>query len=57
MQERVKFTFRVPKELLESIQMIADENHRSINAEITVILENYLKSHQDVEEEQQSPKN
>ncbi len=57
MQDRVKFTFRVSKELLDSIQEIADKNHRSINSEITVILEDFLKSHQDVSKEQQSPKN
>lgn len=57
MQDRVKFTFRVSKELLDSIQEIADKNHRSINSEITVILEDFLKSHQDVSEEQQPPKN
>lgn len=56
MSDRVKFTLRAPRELLDKIQAVADKNYRSLNSEIIVILEEYLKSHQDVSEEQQSSK-
>ena len=57
MLERVKFTLRAPRELLDKIQVVADKNYRSVNSEVIAILEDFLKSHQDVSKEQQSPKN
>ena len=54
---RKRFTFRIDEDLYNKIQEIADKEHRSVTAQIIVILEDYLKSHQDVSKEQQSPKN
>ena len=54
---RKRFTFRIDEDLYNKIQEIADKEHRSVTAQIIVIVEDYLKSHQDVSEEQQSPKN
>ena len=57
MEERVKYTFRAPRELLDKLQVIADEHRRSVNSEMIVILEEYFKSHQSASEEEQSSKN
>lgn len=39
-----RFTFRVPTELFEKIEEVAKGNHRSVNAEVIVAIENYLHS-------------
>lgn len=55
--ELVKITTRIPNDILDQVRELADAHHRSMNGEIIAILEEYLKSHQDVSEEQQPPKN
>ena len=42
MEDIKRFTFRIPTELFNKITKIADINHRSVNAEIIVAIENYL---------------
>lgn len=37
-----RFTFRISSELFDKISKVADDNHRSVNAEIIVAIENYL---------------
>lgn len=39
-----RFTFRLPAELFNKIEIIAKSNHRSVNAEVIVAIENYLQS-------------
>lgn len=38
-----RFTFRLPLELFKNIEQIAKENHRSVNSEIIIAIEDYLK--------------
>lgn len=40
-----RFTFRIPNELFDKIEAVANDNHRSVNAEIIVAIEHYLDSH------------
>ena len=37
------YPLRLPEELSETVKSLAGEAHRSINAQITVMLEEYLK--------------
>lgn len=39
-----RFTFRLPTELFNQVEDIAKSNHRSVNAEVIVAIEQYLKS-------------
>ncbi|MDO8751569.1 MAG: Arc family DNA-binding protein [Dehalococcoidia bacterium] len=39
------FTIRLMLELLEALQRLARRQHRSVNAEIIVALEAWIKSH------------
>lgn len=41
-----RFTFRIPLELFNGIESIAKQNHRSVNSEIIIAIENYLQKHQ-----------
>ncbi|TAN64077.1 Arc family DNA-binding protein [Paraclostridium sordellii 8483] len=38
-----KFTLRIPKELLESLRVVAKEHGRSVNKEIEFIIKKYLE--------------
>lgn len=42
MQETKRFTFRIPSDLFDKIEEIAKINHRSVNAQIITILEDYI---------------
>lgn len=42
-----RFTFRIPLETFESIDQIAKSNHRSVNSEIIIAIEEYLQKFQD----------
>ena len=42
MEDIKRFTFRIPSELFAKINKVAENNHRSVNAEIVVAIENYL---------------
>ena len=42
MEDIKRFTFRIPSELFDKINKVAENNHRSVNAEIVVAIENYL---------------
>lgn len=45
MKEDIKrFTFRVPSALFDQMDRIAQNNHRSVNAEIIIAIEQYIKS-------------
>ena len=44
---RKRFTFRIDEDLYNKIQEIADKEHRSVTAQIIVIVESYLKSLED----------
>lgn len=39
-----RFTFRLPTELFDKVEAVAKENHRSVNAEVIVAIEQYLQS-------------
>lgn len=39
-----RFTFRLPTELFDKVEVVAKENHRSVNAEVIVAIEQYLQS-------------
>lgn len=39
-----RFTFRLPTELFNQIEEVAKTNYRSVNAEVIVAIEHYLKS-------------
>lgn len=41
---RVKYSLRIDKETLDKFGMIAESNHRSINSELIVLIEEFLKS-------------
>ena len=41
----VRFTLRLPEELRDQIMKIAKENHRSLNSEIVVMLQNGRDAH------------
>lgn len=38
-----KFTLRIPKELLDKVRVIAQNNGRSTNKEIEMLLKEYVK--------------
>jgi hypothetical protein len=38
-----KFTLRIPKELLDKMRIIAQNNGRSVNKEIEMVLKEYVK--------------
>ena len=38
-----KFTLRIPKELLDKMRIIAQNNGRSVNKEIEMVLKVYVK--------------
>ena len=40
---QIQFTLRLEEELHEEIKKLAEEDKRSLNSEITYILEKYLK--------------
>lgn len=44
MENIKRFTFRLPAELFNQIEDVAKSNHRSVNAEVIVAIENYLQS-------------
>lgn len=39
----VRVTFRIPKELYDIVAKMAEENRRSINSEMIVALEEFIK--------------
>lgn len=39
-----KFTLRIPSELLEKLRILAEQNGRSLNKEIEMILKNHLSN-------------
>ncbi|WP_337616959.1 Arc family DNA-binding protein [Acidaminococcus timonensis] len=41
-----RFTFRLPVETFESVEKIAKANHRSVNSEIIIAIEEYLQKFQ-----------
>lgn len=51
MSEIKRFTFRLPEDIFKNIEEIAKHNHRSVNAEIIVAIEQYLKTNQDTHTE------
>lgn len=44
MENIKRFTFRLPVELFDKVEAIAKSNHRSVNAEVIVAIEEYLQS-------------
>ncbi len=42
MPEIVRFALRVPREVYEAVQELAEEDRRSTNAQIVYILERYV---------------
>ena len=44
MSDIKRFTFRLPNDLFDRINSVANDNHRSVNAEIIVAIEKYLQS-------------
>lgn len=41
--EILKFTLRIPKEILDKVRVLAEMNGRSLNKEIEMILKDYIK--------------
>lgn len=41
-QQTPKFTLRIPAELLEKLRSIAEENGRSVNKEIEVLIKKHV---------------
>lgn len=39
-----RFTFRLPEKLFDELEKIAKSKHRSVNSEVIVAIEEYLKS-------------
>ncbi|MDO5061993.1 MAG: Arc family DNA-binding protein [Peptostreptococcaceae bacterium] len=57
MNENIKrFTFRIPESLFDEIEQLAKTNYRSVNAEIIIAIEQYLKSSSSSSEEPQQSK-
>lgn len=50
---RVKYSLRIDKETLDRFGMIAESNHRSINSELIVLIEEFLKSHESTSSEKE----
>lgn len=50
-QEIRRFTFRIPNDTFSEIENIAKVNRRSVNSEIIIAIETYIKAYQDVEEQ------
>lgn len=42
-----RFTFRLPLPLFEKVEKIAQANRRSVNSEIIIAIEEYLRNFQD----------
>lgn len=40
-----RFTFRISSDLFDQIEKIAKKNHRSVNSEIILAVEQYVKEH------------
>lgn len=51
MENNVSFTLRLNEEIYENIKKIAEEEKRSLNAEINYILEKYAKEKKEQEKE------
>lgn len=43
-----RFTFRLPLDLFQEVEKISKTNHRSVNSEIIIAIEDYLQKFQDV---------
>ncbi|MDA2567383.1 Arc family DNA-binding protein [Bacillus cereus] len=41
-QQTPKFTLRIPSELLEKLRSIAEENGRSVNKEIEILIKKHV---------------
>ncbi|MCI5836262.1 MAG: Arc family DNA-binding protein [Veillonellaceae bacterium] len=52
-----RFTFRLPLPLYDQINAIATGNRRSLNSEIIIAIENYIKAHQSDDLTPQEPAN
>lgn len=50
---RVKYSLRIDKETLDRFGMIAESNHRSINSELIVLIEEFLKSRESTSSEKE----
>lgn len=42
-EQQPKFTLRIPKELLEQLRIIAEQNGRSVNKEIEMLIKEHVK--------------
>lgn len=54
--ERINYTLRISREMIDKLHLIAEFNHRSTNAELTMLVEDYIKANQDILDKQQSSK-
>lgn len=43
MEDRVRFSARIDRELWDKLKELADKNRRSINAELMIMLERHLR--------------
>lgn len=43
MEDRVRFSARIDRELWDKLKELADKNRRSINAELMVMLEKHIR--------------
>ena len=50
---RVKYSLRIDKVTLDKFGMIAESNHRSINSELIVLIEDFLKSRETTSSEKE----
>ena len=55
--ERAKYSLRTTQEMLDQLRVIAESHHRSVNSEIIVVLENYIKENQDILDKLKSQEN
>lgn len=52
-----RFTFRISSDLFEQVEKIAKKNHRSVNSEIILAVEQYVKKYSNDDILQSIPKN
>lgn len=52
-----RFTFRISSDLFDQVEKIAKKNHRSVNSEIILAVEKYVKTCSNDDILQPTPKN
>lgn len=44
--DKIRFTLRVEESILDRLKLIADKSHRSVNAQIEYVLEQFIQEYE-----------